>query len=90
MIFEFILVFIIYLLVVPTVYYLTEIKGMPKWLNFKPFICRLCMTFWSLLFAYVIIGLSFGLYWLMGTGIVLTILNVIAMHIDQRNKTVKI
>ena len=87
---EFVIIFLIYLIIVPLVYYWTEVKHMPEWLDFKPWNCRKCFTFWSLMGISIILGLSFNAYWLMGTGIVLAILTAIAMTIDQRNKTIKI
>ena len=87
---EFILVFFIYLLLIPAVYYVTEVKRLPNWLQFPPFHCRKCLTFWSLMFAYLIIGLSFNLYILLITGIILAILTAISMHIEEKNKTIKV
>lgn len=90
MVFEFIFAFIIYIAVVMAAYYATEVYQLPKWLRFPPFNCRKCLTFWSNLVVFISIGLSFGLYWFMGTGIVLAILTAIAMHVEQKNKTIKI
>jgi hypothetical protein len=42
------------------------------------------------MFAFITIGLSFKLYWFMGVGILLGILTAIAMHYEQKNKTIKI
>lgn len=67
---------------------ITEVWGLPEWLDYKPFNCKLCLTFWSLLAAYLSIGLIFQAYITLIGGIVLAILNAIAMWIDQRNKTV--
>jgi hypothetical protein len=69
---------------------ITEVWGLPEWLDYKPFNCKLCLTFWSLLAAYLSIGLIFQAYITLIGGIVLAILNAIAMWIDQRNKTIKI
>ena len=65
-------------------------KNYPKWLDYKPFNCELCATFWSLLTIYLTVGLVFGLWWTMIGGFILAVLNAIAMHIDQKNKTIKI
>lgn len=88
--FQFIFIFIIYMIILPVVYYITEIKGLPKWLDFKPFICRLCLSFWTMLAASLVIGLSFQLWWYMTTGIILAVFTAIAMYIDQKEKTVSI
>lgn len=90
MLVEFILAFIIYVAIVMAAYYATEVYQLPKWLRFPPFNCRKCLTFWSNIAAFTIIGLSFGAYWLMGTGIILGILTAIAMHYEQKNKTIKL
>ena len=90
MIFEFMAVIIIFLIVSYGAYYLTEVKGLPIWLQYKPFECRMCLTFWSLIGVYIALGLSFSCLYLMIGGCILAILNAIAMYIDQRNKTVLI
>lgn len=71
-------------------YVATEEIGMPRWLNFKPFNCNKCLSTWTLASVYTVLGLSFDWYYLMIGGIILAILNGIAMEINQRNKTIKI
>ena len=71
-------------------YWITEVKGLPQWLQYKPFECRLCLTFWSLITIYTTIWLSFHCLYIGIGGIMLAILNALAMWIDQKNKTVKI
>lgn len=90
MIFEFMAVIIIFLTVSYGAYYITEVKGLPIWLQYKPFECRMCLTFWSLIGIYSAIWASFSCLIIGVVGITLAILNAIAMYIDQRNKTVKI
>lgn len=90
MIFEFIAVVIIFLIVSYGAYYITEVKGLPIWLQYKPFECRMCLTFWSLMGVYIALGLSFSCLYLMIGGCILAILNAVAMYIDQRNKTIKL
>ena len=87
---QFIVVIIIFLIVSYGAYYITEVKGLPIWLQYKPFECRKCLTFWSLIGIYIALGLSFSCLYLMIGGCILAILNAIAMHIDQRNKTIKL
>lgn len=62
----------------------------PKWLDYQPFNCSVCCTFWSLLAIYLTVGLVFNLWWTMIGGMILAVLNAIAMKIDQKNKTIKI
>ena len=69
---------------------ITEVWGLPEWLQFKPWNCRLCLTFWSLLFSYISIGVIFSLPITLFGGCGLAIMNAIAMWIDQRNKTIKL
>lgn len=68
----------------------TEVWGLPIWLDYKPFCCKLCLTFWSLVAAYLSVGLIFKLPITLIGGLIMAILNAIAMYIDQRNKTIKI
>lgn len=81
---------LVYFAVIPIVFYWTEVKQLPEWLRFPPFNCRKCLTFWTLIGISLVIGLSFELYWFMGTGIVLAILTAIAMTVEQKNKTIKL
>ena len=68
----------------------TEVWGLPEWLQYKPWNCKLCLTFWSLLATYLSIGLIFSLPITLYGGIALAIMNALAMYIDQKNKTIKI
>lgn len=88
--FQFILVFIIYLIIIPLAYYVTEVKQLPVWLQWKPWTCRLCLSFWGLLFSYTALGLSFNIWYFMITGIILSIFTAIAMYKDQKEKTIRI
>lgn len=88
--FEFIGMVMIFLLISYGGYWLTEVRGLPRWLEYKPFNCRICLTFWSLIGCYLAIGLSFSCLYLMIGGIILAILNAIAMLVNQKNKTIKI
>ena len=66
----------------------TEVWGMPEWLQYKPWNCKLCLTFWSLLATYLSIGLIFSLPITLYGGIALAIMNALAMWLDQKNKTI--
>lgn len=63
---------------------------MPSWLSYKPFTCDTCLTFWSLLAIYASMGLVLGWWTAAIGGMVLAVLNAIAMVVDQRDKTVKV
>ena len=88
--FEFIAMMLIFFIVNYGAYYITEVKGLPTWLQYKPWICRLCLTFWTLIFTYTAIWLSFSCLYLGISGILLASMNALAMYIDQRNNTIKI
>lgn len=88
--FQIILMFVIFFIVNYGAYYITEKRGLPEWLHYKPFECRLCLTFWSLIAIYLTIWLSFSCYYLGIAGIVLAGMNALAMYIDQKQKTILI
>lgn len=80
---------VIYLIVMWWAYMQTERWGLPSFLQFKPFSCRTCLTFWTLIAAYtttLLIGMT---YTAIG-GYILAILNAIAMKVDQKQKTVDV
>ena len=90
---EILQVILIFALFIPIRYLawkVTEECGLPEWLQYKPWNCKLCLTFWSLFATYLSIGLIFNLYITLIGGIALAIMNALAMWIDQKNKTVKI
>lgn len=68
-------------------YNITEVWGVPKWLDFRPWNCGLCSCFWSLVAIYTTLWII-GYQWLGISGLILAILNAIAMYIDQRKKTI--
>ena len=90
MLFEFVIAFIMYFVIVYGAYYVTEVKRLPEWLQFPPFDCKKCLTFWSNFIAGLVVGLSFSLYITMITVFVMAILTAISMHIDQKRKTISI
>ena len=85
-----ILIFALFILIRYLAWKVTEEWGLPEWLQYKPWNCKLCFTFWSLLATYLSIGLIFNLYITLIGGIALAIMNALAMWIDQKNKTIKI
>ena len=90
MLFEFVIAFIMYFVIVYGAYFVTEVKRLPEWLQFPPFECKKCLTFWSNFIAGLVVGLSFSLYITMITVMVMAILTAISMHIDQKRKTISI
>ena len=69
-------------------YKITEELGLPTFLNYMPYSCRKCLSFWSLMAIYISIGLVFHLYITMAVGAIITILDVIAVIVDQKKKTI--
>ena len=90
MILQAILVLALFIPVKWLTYNITEKWGLPEWLDYKPFSCYLCLTFWSLTAVYLTVGLVFKAYVTLGAGLLLTVLNAVAMYVDQKNKTIKI
>ena len=88
--FDILLVFIIFFLVKWLTWKITDEWGLPEWLQFKPWICNICLTFWSLITVYISIWLSFSCLTIGIGGVILASLNALAMWIDQRNNTVRI
>lgn len=85
---QFILILAIFLLIRWFAWKVTEEWGVPEWLQYRPWICDLCLTFWLLIGCYTAIGLSFSCLYTMVGGILLAIMNAIAMWIDQKQKTI--
>lgn len=84
--------FIIAVAVISFAYWFTEGRGefKPEWLNYKPFNCKVCLTFWTLIVIYVTIGLTLNLNLFLWGGIIFAAANALAMKIDEKNKTISI
>lgn len=82
--------FVIFFVVRYLAWKITDKWGLPRWLNYKPFNCELCLTFWSLITIYTTIWLSFSCLYMGIGGIILASMNALAMYVDQKNKTIKI
>lgn len=87
---QLLLVLVIFLPIKWMCYKITEVWGLPTFLDYKPWKCRKCLSFWTLVAFYLCSGLMFKLWITMGVGLVLTVLDTIAVIIDQKNKTIKI
>ena len=87
---QIILIFIIFFPVKYLTWYITEEKGLPAFLNYQPWNCNTCATFWTLLTIYMTIWLSFSCLITGIGGITLTVLNAIAMWYHQKTHTIKI
>lgn len=87
---QFILILLIFLPVRFFTYKLTNEWGLPAWLDYKPWSCDLCLSFWSLVTIYTAIWLSFSCLYTGAGGITLAVLNAIAMYLHQKNNTISI
>lgn len=90
MIFEIILTFIIFFVVKAVVFYFTDIKGLPAFLCYKPWICYKCCSCWTLMTIYpTIFYLSnYDWWYLFVVGISITGLDTTALHIDESQGTI--
>lgn len=86
--FEFIITFVIFFTINYAAYWITEVRGLPRWLQYKPWECRLCLTFWTLIFIYSAIWISFACLTIGLCGIILASMNALAMYVDQKQKTI--
>jgi hypothetical protein len=87
---QFIAVGIIFFIVSYFTWWYTEKQHTPEFLNYRPFSCRLCATYWLLTGIYIALGISFKLWVVLIAGCVLAGLNAIAMKVHQKNNTVRI
>ena len=90
---QFLLSGLIFFIVGYATWWFTEDKDLghiPKFLDYRPFQCRLCLTFWLLVAVYVAFGVSFKLWVFLTFGIILAILNAIAMYVHQKQNTINI
>ena len=89
-IFQVILIITLFILVKFAAYKWVNQDNYPEWLDYRPFNCFRCASFWSLITAYATIGLIFSLWITLAGGIALAILDTIAYGINQKNKTIRI
>lgn len=76
-----------FLLIKWGVYKLIEGRHLPVWLNYKPYICEMCLGFWALNGIYLTLAIIFNYIFFVGN--IITILDVIARYIDIKNNTIK-
>ena len=69
------------------VWYWTEgQKQYPSFLEYKPWCCRKCLGFWTLMTFFIVMWLVFDLPLMAAVGCPLAILDTIAIIIDEKNK----
>ena len=64
--------------------------GLPSFLQYRPFNCKICLTFWLLMAVYGAAWLILGFKITAIGGWIMAILNAIAMKVDQKQKTVDV
>lgn len=86
MLFQVILTIILFFTINYSTYKLCDEIGLPKWLDYLPWICRKCLNFWTQTFIYVTIFIlsSYTYWYLLLMGNILNILNTIAIYIDEK------
>ncbi len=82
-----IVIICIFLLIKWGVYKLIDCGHIPEWLNYKPYICEMCLGFWLLTSIYLALAIIFNYIFFVGN--IITILDVIARYIDIKNNTIK-
>lgn len=81
---------VIFLITKYLTYNITEVwRVIPKWLDYRPWNCSLCSCFWTLVAIYTTL-LILGYTWLGISGLIMAVLNAIAMYINQKRKTVDV
>lgn len=89
MILQVIITFIVFFLTAFVSWLTTEKWTMPHWLQYRPWVCRICQNFWLNVFAYVGIYIIYQWKITLILGLILTVLNTIAQKVDQKQKTVE-
>lgn len=87
-IFQTILVLVIFLTVKYGVWKITSEDKVPEFLNYQPYNCPKCAGFWFLTALFVACGLLLGLWITMAVGMLITVLDTIAMVMHERKNTI--
>ena len=87
---QIVLVLIIFFTIKLSTWKVTEEIGLPPFLRYEPWICFKCLSFWSLISIFLVCGLICHLWITMTVGILLTVLDTVALIIHQKNNTVSI
>lgn len=90
MIIQIFLILFLFVLVMGITYTLTNVWHMPPFLDYKPFNCWTCSSFWTLIAVYGCAWLVLGYSITAIGGWILAILNAIAMHVHEKKKTITV
>lgn len=69
-------------------HFLITKNKIPSFINYKPFNCEICSTFWYTVGVFIVLGLTFNYIFL--SGIIISILDAIAQKVNEKNKTIKL
>lgn len=85
---EFIFGIIVFIAINYLIWLVVDRMGLiPSFLDYPPFNCRKCATFWTLVC--VAIGAALGGFWTMAITIAtMAVLNAVAQHIHQKKNTI--
>lgn len=87
MILQVIAALITFVLIAFFAWYVTEKRRLiPVFLEYKPFNCRKCLTFWLGEALFLSIGIIYHLWVFTTVGCLITALNAIAMHVDEKKR----
>lgn len=88
MIVQIIIALISFLLIKYSIYWILENDKLPHFLNYKPYSCYLCCGFWANLFYFSTMFIINNNWYILSIyGLILTILDTIALYIDEKNTT---
>lgn len=85
-----VMVIVIFVAVKYAAWKVTEENRVPQWLHYMPYICFKCLGFWSLTAIYIACGFLCDLWITMGVGVLLTLLDTIALHQHEKSHMIKI
>lgn len=86
---QLLLTLVIFIGVKYLVWYVTEGRPcIPRFLEYAPWSCRLCLGFWLPMAIFLSSGIIANLWITMAVGVLLTILDTIAFKIHIKNNTV--
>ena len=80
-----IITLILFVITKTITYYITENNKIPMPFQYRPFTCYKCLSFWSNMSIYTIIGFCLSEWLIMGVGITITILDTIAFIYHEKN-----
>lgn len=87
---ELLVVIVVFLDIKYITFKVTEEDKIPNFLNYEPYVCYRCLSFWTLTALFLVSGLILNLWITMAVGLILTALDTIALSVHIKHNTVKI